>query len=160
MSTLDLYERICTYISVKNRFVLKFNMYFSLFSLMIAISIKPAHAQIEKNIELDFGRCLESSDGNTIAINICTNKYYTSWDSLLNAEYATLINNIPNSDLLRLKSSQRKWLELRELDKQFNTKYSTRQKGSMWSYTNAYNTIQSTKYRALYLRQLRIDLVK
>lgn len=119
-----------------------------------------AQTNIENNIEASFQSCLDKTDGNTMAISLCTDKYFISWDSLLNAEYQILMNNIPRLDADRLRNSQRKWLETKELDHRFNVQFTERQEGTMWGYTNAYNSAQSTKYRALYLHAIRMDILR
>jgi len=119
-----------------------------------------AQTAVENNIEASFQSCLGQTNGNTMGISMCTEEYFISWDSLLNAEYQLLINNIPRSDADRLRNSQRKWLETKELDHRFNVQFSDRQEGTMWGYTNAYNAAQSTKYRALYLHAIRMDILR
>jgi uncharacterized protein YecT (DUF1311 family) len=105
-------------------------------------STHPIDAEYERRVEAD------PSTSGMIDASVWAAK---EWDKLLNKNYQELMKNLSEGEQSKLKASQRKWIEYRDLEFAFNAGYWGKFQGTMYSVIPYDYQAEFVKTRALEL---------
>ncbi len=130
-----------------------------LFLLLVTCTIK-MRAQQTFEIDQKLEECMnDSTNFTTYGMYACVDKAIDAWDVRLNNSYKKLINKLPNQDAARLRATQRKWIELIELDKTLLREFTSHQQGTMYGISHGLVVVELVKSRALILEMLEKELL-
>ena len=105
-------------------------------------SAHPIDVEYERRIDAD------PSTSGMIDASVWAAK---EWDKLLNKNYKELMKNLSEGEQSKLKASQRKWIEYRDLEFAFNAEYWSKFQGTLYSVIPYDYQAEFVKKRALEL---------
>ncbi len=123
-----------------------------LFTIIILIFNFLAIGQ-EQDIDNRLDECLnKDSNYTTTAMLECLEEAREGWDKELSKYYNFLMGVLEADTKEKLKTSQLKWVEYRDLEYEFSNKMHTDMQGSMWLVVAAERRYETVKTRALELK--------
>ena len=60
--------------------------------------------------------CVKDADGVTLALKDCASAEYKIWDDQLNADYRSIMSELPAARRISFRSNERDWLKRRDAD--------------------------------------------
>jgi len=105
-------------------------------------SVHPIDVEYERRIEAD------PSTSGMIDAGVWAAE---EWDKLLNKNYNELMKNLSEGEQSKLRASQRKWIEYRDLEFAFNAEYWSKFQGTLYSVIPYDYQAEFVKTRALEL---------
>ena len=119
---------------------------FAPFSAKFAVaeeeSAHPIDVEYERRIDAD------PSTSGMIDASVWAAK---EWDKLLNKNYQELMKNLSEGEQSKLRASQRKWIEYRDLEFAFNAEYWSKFQGTLYRVIPYDHQAEFVKTRALEL---------
>jgi len=110
---------------------------------------------IESNnnlIDNKLKQCLEADSIKTDSDMVnCTQIAINEWDKELNRNYKLLMSILPDGDKEKLKASQLKWIEYRDLELEFSRRIHHKLEGTMWLVVETGRKLEIIKQRAIEL---------
>lgn len=116
----------------------------------------------EHPIDVAMQKCLDGDENtSTQAITDCVVEATEKWDKLLNKNYQTLLSLLNEEQKIKLKTSQRQWINYRDREIEFSDELYGSLQGTMWIPISAETKLELTKQRALeleaYITHLSLD---
>lgn len=106
----------------------------------------------ENPIITQLNKCLNKKDISNAEMCNCSIKARDAWDKELNKYYTLLLTKLPESAKTELKESQRQWINYRDKEFSFISKYYYEVKeGTMWYFIAENKKTDFVKDRALEL---------
>jgi len=122
--------------------------------LTVVMFAIPAFAAAEEEnnhlIDIEFQERLDS-DPSTAGMIEASEWAENEWDNLLNANYRELMKYLRKEEQAKLKASQRKWLEYRDLEFAFGAEFWSNFDGTMYRVFAPGDRMEFVKARALKL---------
>jgi len=122
--------------------------------LGFSLSVLGQEKNEEKNpIDVKLDKCLEN-DSNYTSLGMirCSEIAREDWDKELNKYYKLLMNVLEEDAKAKLKKSQIKWIEFRDLEYEFSSEMYSDMQGTMWKIVAAGRRCEIVKARALALK--------
>jgi uncharacterized protein YecT (DUF1311 family) len=112
------------------------------------------------SIDDELKACLDSTENYTTAgMTGCFATATVKWDKLLNQNYKKLLSLLSDEGKVKLRESQRKWIEFRDKELEFSHElYGSELEGTMWIPVAASINMELTKQRALEIEKYISDL--
>lgn len=126
------------------------NIIFKILLLMFLCFPLSVFAQNENQIDSELTACMDK-DPSTMGVLRCIDSAYKKWDDELNNNYQRLMDLLDDEAKNKLKESERKWAEYRDLEfKNIESIYSKKE-GTMYLPMMAIDKMNVIKKRALQL---------
>ena len=108
------------------------------------------YGQTEKKhpIDIEFQKCLDSKENfTTQGMTECVITATESWDKELNKNYKTLLGLLTDGRKVKLRESQRQWINFRDSELEFSRSFYGQMQGTIWISMAAQTRLDLTKRR-------------
>ena len=118
--------------------------------LCCTINLNAQEPEEQHPIDVQLDQCDQTS---TYSIMECYRIATEAWDKELNKNYQALMKLLTKEEQAKLRASQRKWIEYRDLDLDFSGTMYYNMEGTMWRISAAVRRYEIVRTRALELKE-------